>query len=92
MGFKIKADGAIFEWYGSKLHCTDDIVMKLFKDLLSFHIPEVVAIPGVIDYDDDLTDGRNAYYAILGIFEDCEILKTPSKEFLDEDYVKGRIY
>lgn len=85
MAFKIRVKGAIFEWRDDSLHCTNESVMNALKQGLQLHIPKVVVPPDLIDFDDDLKDGRNAFYAILGVFADSEIIEEPSEGFLDYD-------
>lgn len=93
LSFKIKVnDTAIFEWKDDTLTCSDSFAMEYLKDMSLAHIPKVVAMPDLIDFDDDLTDGRNAYYAIIGLFDNHEVLEEPTEEFLDYGYVEGRIY
>lgn len=93
MSFIVKvANGTIFEWKDDSLQCSDTETMKYFMEMLGWHIPKVVAQPDLIDFNDDLTDGRNAYYAVTGIFQEHEVLKYPSEEFLDYGYIEGQIY
>lgn len=93
MSFKIKVDDkATFEWKNNKLYCDDEKAMRQLKHRLVIHIPTVVIMPDMIDYDDDLTDGRNAYYAITGSFPDHEVLEEPSEDFLFSYFDENVIY
>lgn len=92
MSFRIKVKNTIFEWKNKKLHCDDDQTLKELKEHLELHIPTVVVMPDEIDYDDDLTNGSNAYYAIIGEFKEAKVLVEPDEEFLHPDYEPGRIY
>lgn len=92
MSFKIKVGRALFEWENDKLVCDSAETLSELKTALALHTPEVIALPDLIDYDDDLTDGRNAYYAILGTFDNCEILEKPDEKFLDYGYEENKIY
>ena len=87
MSFKIKVNDAVFEWENNQLTCTKESTMLLFKDLLSIHEPKVVTMPDGIDYDDDLTDERNAYSALLGTFPESKIIKDLSEETEVENIV-----
>lgn len=82
MRFEIRVRDAIFEWRDGKLICTSKNVMELLKEELAFREPKLIAMPDMIDYDDDLTDGENAYNAILGTFPDCEVIVKPAAEDL----------
>lgn len=92
MSFKIKVDEAIFEWKDNKLHCSSDKKLNDLKELLTFHIPKVVTMPDGIDYDEDLTNGSNAYFAILGTFKNSEVLKEPTDKFLHPYFDETVIY
>ncbi len=92
MSFKIKATGAVFEWKKGALQCSDDRIINYLKDILEIHEPETVILPDMINYDDDLTDGRNAYLAILDIFQDAEVLEKPDEDFLNLEYDKDVVY
>ncbi len=92
MGFKIRVGNESFEWFDQKLVCSSHEKMQELIESLKDHIPTVLALPDLIDYDDDLTNGRNAYYTILGSFKECEVVKKPSEDFLGYGYVEGRIY
>lgn len=92
MSFKIRVGQDFFEWKNDELVCSDDATMKELKALLEFHIPNVVVHPGGIDYNSDLTDGPNSYYAILGSFKNCEIIKEPSEDFLFDYFDENAIY
>ncbi|MGX7196739.1 hypothetical protein [Enterococcus olivae] len=92
MSFKIKVYDAEFYWENGALHCTDKTLFKNFKELLAAHIPAVVVMPDMIDYDDDLTDERNAFLAINGIFPVTEISEMPADEIMFADMEENRIY
>lgn len=92
MGFTIKVKNGLFEWQGNGLICNDRDLMAKLKEELQFHRPEIVAYPDLVDYTDDLSDGRNAYYAITGTFNDCEVIEKPTEEFLDYGFNKDVIY
>lgn len=92
MSFKIKVGRALFEWKNDKLSCDNAETLSELKTALALHTPEVIALPDLIDYDADLSDGRNAYYAILGTFDNCEILEKPDESFLDYGYEENKIY
>ena len=92
MSFKIKVEEAIFEWKDNKLHCSSDKKLNELKELLKFHIPKVVVMPDGIDYDEDLTAGSNAYFAILGTFKNSEVIKEPTDKFLHPYFDETVIY
>ncbi|TOY84378.1 hypothetical protein DIS15_10495 [Levilactobacillus brevis] len=88
MEFKIRVvvnDKVTMFWWTKDLQCDDQKTLKLFKELIALHIPEEGAIPGGIDYCNDLTDGANVYQALLHIFPQNHILIEPSDEFLGFD-------
>lgn len=92
MSFKIKAAGAVLEWKNGTLQCSDDRIINYLKDILEIHKPEIVIPPDMINYDDDLADGRNAYLAILDIFPDAEVLEEPDDDFLNPEYDENIVY
>lgn len=92
MSFKIQVEDDVFEWLNGKLECSSDSRMNELKELLELHIPTVVIPPGQVDYDNDLSDGPNAYYAIKGIFQKPKVLIEPTEDFLFEYFDDDVIY
>lgn len=71
-----------FWWNHDKLYCTDVQAEAWLYQMAQLHLPEIVVLPDVMDYDGDLTEGRMAYNAILDIFPNHQIIKEPSNEFI----------
>lgn len=84
MRFEINVNGAVFEWRNNYLHCSNQEAMDHLKQELMFHTPTLLAMPDLIDYDGDLTDGPNAYYAIRGTYPECEVIVDLEKKYLYE--------
>lgn len=80
MAFKIKANNATFEWRDGRLLCDDQKALTDFKREIKLHLPKVVAMPDLIDYDDDLSDQENVYEALKSIYPDCKVIEEPNKE------------
>lgn len=92
MAIKVKVDKVLFEWKDGKLQSNDDELLEHFKFMLEMHIPTVVAMPDLVDYYNDLTDERNMFLALKGIFEECEVIESPASKILEYDTDYDRIY
>ena len=72
----------VFEWKDNQLNCDNEQELDLFKEELFHREPKVVALPDLVDFTDDLTDGENVFNALLGIYPKAKVLVKPDEKDL----------